>query len=320
MKKVICVLTTLLLLAGCTTFASADEDITLEMMLHKNEIVDIMQTMADLFHEDYPNITVVVNQPSDYDIVLQSRFLANTPPDIFTWSNQLTYYEYFKEGYCADLTDVAWIQESISPKGLESISLDGSVYAVPYMQNAYGVFYNADMFEEYGLDIPVTFDEFWTVCEALKDAGVTPIVLTDADAWTAFNIVETLLGLYCEGQGEPLFEGIAEGTASAAEDEEIRKVAEIYVKLSEYSQDDTLSTSYTDGISAIANGEAAMMINGTWANTLIKAAGDANISCFPLPCETAGETAIRTNVDLSFSICEDAGHIEEKHAFRTVDG
>ena len=37
------------------------------------------------------------------------------------------------------------------------------------------VYYNEDMFAEYGIEIPTTFDEFVDACQKFVDAGVTPI-------------------------------------------------------------------------------------------------------------------------------------------------
>ncbi|OZG64344.1 ABC transporter substrate-binding protein [Bifidobacterium eulemuris] len=37
------------------------------------------------------------------------------------------------------------------------------------------VYYNEDMFAEYGIEIPTTFDEFEEACQKFVDAGVTPI-------------------------------------------------------------------------------------------------------------------------------------------------
>ncbi|MDD3334495.1 MAG: ABC transporter substrate-binding protein [Eubacteriales bacterium] len=314
MKKLTSMVLAIALLLCCFSFAGAEEAVNLELMLHKSEVVDIMNVMADAFHEEYPNITVTVNQPAEYATAIQTRVLSGDTPDLFTWSNDQSWYAYFRDGYCVDFSGMEWVTGATNEAAREMITIDGGLYGLPYMQNAWGVLYNVDLFEQNGIAIPTTMDEFWAACEALKAAGITPIELTDADAWTTFNVFETLFGLYSADQAA-LFNAIADGSGSATTDESIRKVAEIFVKLKQYAQPDPLSTSYTDGVTALANGQAAMLLNGTWAYTLVKAAGEANISCFAFPAETAEATRVRANVDLAFSVFKDGKHQEECYTF-----
>ena len=38
------------------------------------------------------------------------------------------------------------------------------------------MYYNKDMFEEYGLEVPTTRDEFFKVCDTFMEAGIYPMV------------------------------------------------------------------------------------------------------------------------------------------------
>ena len=68
-------------------------------------------------------------------------------------------------------------------KALEFVPEDG-VYAVPYVANAAGVLYNRAMFEEYGWEIPETWDEFIALCEQIQSEGIQPLYFGFKDTWT----------------------------------------------------------------------------------------------------------------------------------------
>lgn len=54
--------------------------------------------------------------------------------------------------------------------------MDGDTwYGIPSYGELQRVYYNQNLFEKFGLQIPKTFDEFVNVCQKFKDQGVTPI-------------------------------------------------------------------------------------------------------------------------------------------------
>ncbi len=308
MKKLLSLVLALAMVLSLTA-ACAEEKVTLELMLHKSEVVAALEKAVAAFSQEHPEIEIKINQPAEYGASTQSRFLAGDMPDMWTWSNDQIWYPYFAEDYFMDLSDQEWLKNAINETSLAGVTFDGKVVGLPYFSNAWGVFYNEDLFQQYNVAVPATLDEFWAACETFKAAGITPIEFTDADAWTAFNVFERLTGLVYNDQGE-LFEKIAAGETSAAADEGIRKVADIIAKLHTYGQADPISTDYTTGISAFANGEAAMFLNGTWAYPLIQSAGNAKISSFAFPAEKAEDTKVATNLDLIFNICAKTEHPE----------
>ena len=52
---------------------------------------------------------------------------------------------------------------------------NGSWYGVPTYGEYVEFYYNKDMFDEYGLDVPTNMDELEDVMKAFKDKGVTPL-------------------------------------------------------------------------------------------------------------------------------------------------
>ena len=60
----------------------------------------------------------------------------------------------------------------------KNVSVGSGVYGIPVDGGPMGLLYRADIFEQYGLTVPTTWDEFAATAQALKAAGA-PGVLTD---------------------------------------------------------------------------------------------------------------------------------------------
>lgn len=65
-------------------------------------------------------------------------------------------------------------------------TIDGKIYSVQQSVLPGGIWYSKDLFEKAGItETPKTWDEFKTVVQKLKDAGITPIAVGGKVAWAA---------------------------------------------------------------------------------------------------------------------------------------
>ena len=55
--------------------------------------------------------------------------------------------------------DGSW-RDSFLPGSLDRYTHEGKVYGIPFLYSVYAVWYNKNMFEERGWQVPVTWDEF----------------------------------------------------------------------------------------------------------------------------------------------------------------
>src|SRR6185437_10271601 len=107
--------------------------------------------------------------------------------------------------------------DSIKPAYLQMLKdVTGlkEIYAVPYAANANGVIYNKAIFEELGIEVPKTWDEFITVAEKVKASGKIPFYFTLKDAWTtlpSFNV------LAANTQGDDFYDELNKGNVLAGE-------------------------------------------------------------------------------------------------------
>ncbi len=102
-------------------------------------------------------------------------------PGLFTWHTGDSLKQLVDEGLVAETTDL-WTQaidEGWATEGLrDEYTFDGKQYCVP-MNIAYWVmYYNANIFEEHGIDEPTTWEELDAAATTLKAAGITPYYQT----------------------------------------------------------------------------------------------------------------------------------------------
>lgn len=136
---------------------------------------------------------------------------------------------------------------------------DGKIYAVPLNIAAACVFYNTEMFEAAGVAVPTNWDEMLEACQKLQDAGYTPITISAGTAWC----LSMLCGYLCDREGVD-FAAIDAGEASWL-DEKVVSAANKMLELSQYFQPTAAGDTNDVATAGFYNGEAAMLIQGSWA-------------------------------------------------------
>lgn len=87
---------------------------------------------------------------------------------------------YVLQGALVDLTEhgASEVEDDYVPGFWKTVSVGEGVYGIPVDGGPMGLIYRQDIFDQYGLTMPTTWEEFATTAQALKDAG-SPGVLTD---------------------------------------------------------------------------------------------------------------------------------------------
>ena len=138
--------------------------------------------------------------------------------------------------------------------------VEGAIFGIPVASTQSGaVLYNKEIYEEYGLEVPHTWDDLLANCQTLQDAGVTPMIGSIGDSWT---IQCTYLGDHYNVLAEnPNFaEEFEAGTAKYADTpagvESFQKLAD----LQPYFNEDYTATTYADACDMLVNGDGAHYI------------------------------------------------------------
>lgn len=175
-------------LAGCSGGTGANpsadpaepgEPITLTLSGWSFETTPEFQTIADGYMEKYPDVKVELKEydPTEYNTLLTTDLAAGSGPDIVT-QKEVKFVSTFVEG--AQLLDVSDVELPEGIGGVESYEIDGTAYAVPYRQDSWVLYYNKDMFEAAGVELPDgswTWDDYYAAAAELKDGigGAKPI-------------------------------------------------------------------------------------------------------------------------------------------------
>ena len=96
-------------------------------------------------------------------------------------------------------------------------TVDGKLVGIPQEVVVYGLFVNKDMFDEYGLELPDTPDEFLECCRVFKENGIeTPV---GANRWwlETFVFAQAYADLYNGGDVEAEIEALNSGERKYSE-------------------------------------------------------------------------------------------------------
>ncbi len=151
------------------------------------------------FEEANPNVTINVDYilNDSYKEKIRVLVASNDLPDVFmSWSGSFAQNLVSSENIM-DLTsmyadDTEW-SGPIMESQLPPFTFDGKIYGAPYSIDGKAFFYNKKIFDEYGLDVPATYNEFIDTLNILRDAGFeSPIIEGLSNPWTVSHYLGTI--------------------------------------------------------------------------------------------------------------------------------
>jgi raffinose/stachyose/melibiose transport system substrate-binding protein len=306
------------LLAGCGSGDSAsggdNGKVEIEFFHYKREAMDTFDKLIEKFEKENPNIDVEQASPPDAGTVIKTRVSKGDIPDIISVGGDMGYNDLSKAGVFTDISDDK-VLEKVQPayiQMLKDITGQEKIYAVPFATNAVGVIYNKAIFNELGLAVPKTWDEFVALSETIQKAGKVPFYHTYKESWT---LLPSFNALAANTQGADFYEQLNNGKVLAGK--KYKEAVEKMVVLSKYGHKNQQGVAYADGNTAFAKGESAMYLQGIWAIPEIKKANpDIELGVFPFPAtNNPDENKVVSGVDLLFGLAAKSEHPEEAKKF-----
>ncbi len=223
--------------------------------------------IIDRFNAEYEgqyHVTPITTNLEEYDGKVNALIAAGQAPDVMICNPGPNMDVYVNAGVVADLTDILQNQEadwynSFTDGIFERLTYDGKIMAVPTNFAAACVYYNTEMFADAGVEVPTTFDELLDACQKLQDAGYTPISCSAGTPWC----LSMIAGYLCDRQGVDLA-AIAAHEANWTDDVCV-EAGEKLKALSAYFQETAAGDSNDQATANFYNGEAAMLVQGSWA-------------------------------------------------------
>ncbi|MGC5170301.1 ABC transporter substrate-binding protein [Microbacterium sp. DT81.1] len=308
-------------LAACSASSGGRE--TIRFAFAKPEAIPYMRELVQEYNDSQDEVNVTLDT-SGVD-AFSAGFVRGDPPDIGLNNYNQETARFIQRCAMSDLSDTEAAQsvrEDLTPFMEQFGVCPGRTSAIPYSIMGAAVIYNKEIFEQNDLDVPETWDELIEVCETLTAAGVTPFYATFADNWTIGQgwYDYTVGGMLdtVEFFDQLAEEGVNVGPNSAVSfQKDQAEPVDKMLELSQYVNPDAASRGYGDGNTAMANGEAAMYLQGPWAlGEIAKAAPDLDLGMFPLPVtDDPDDLKARINMDLAAWIPEASEHQEAARAF-----
>src|SRR5215213_3615021 len=240
--------------------AAADgEPVTLSL-LHAATPADIelMGVLTDRYTELHPNVTFEFETHpggEEGDNLVKTKLATGEMNDIFYYNSGSLLQALSPDRTIEPLTGDPAL-DTVSEGFLPAVTFNDEIYGVPAGPGfAGGILYNRDIYADLGLEVPKTWAEFEANNEAIKAAGIPPVLATYADAWTAQLFV--LADYYNVAQQAPDFteqytNNKAKYATTPAALTGFKRLAEGAEK--DWYQPDYLSTTHADGLGMLARG------------------------------------------------------------------
>ncbi len=268
-----------LTMAACSSNdnASSSDGVTTLTMTTQNP--DLEETdpalfgILDAFAEAHPEVKIEVSgQPvAEHLQSLSIAAQSDTLPDIF-W----VYKTVASDMYAADrlmdlgpLLDETGVAERLPESTMANFSAaDGAVYGMPYQGLLTGLWYNQQILDEHGLEVPTTFDELLSVTETLHEAGV--VTYSNGANQSAFSVWQFLVWLDRFGYGDRI-QGILDGTDSYDNEDFVRMYQHIAELRDAGAFPSNVTTqTYQQAVDQFLTGNAAFLDAGVWAANQIQ--------------------------------------------------
>lgn len=249
--------------------ASAETVKLLSINTNAPEEKPYFAAIAEAYEAANPGVDIVIEYQDDesFKTRLPTLLQSKSRPDVFfSWGGG-TFYEQAKAGILEDIAPLmpADCKAAHSDAALGAFSYNGVQHGMAMYAAEVVVWYNKDLAAKAGVDPRKirTWDDFLSVVETTKAAGVTPIVVGGRDKWP-LHFIYSMLALRIVGA-----DGIAEAAAGEnggfASDgfvkvgEELQRLVEL-----EPFQKGFLDAGYDKATGLFGDGGGLFHIMGNW--------------------------------------------------------
>ncbi|WP_394553821.1 ABC transporter substrate-binding protein [Agromyces sp. MMS24-JH15] len=278
--------TAALTLAGCAGGSApaadsgpelSDEPVTISLTWWGGDArAEQTQAAIDAFEAEYPNITVEPQYTdwNGYWDQLATSTAAGEMPDVVQM-DELYLASYGARGALYDLGGLDVDTSDIADEALATGLVDGTQYALPIGVATYSLIANADLFAQYGVDLPD--DETWT----WDDYADLATELTEQSGGAITGSAQIVgfdtggLKYWVRQAGEELFDESGDVTASPETIADMWQYQLDLIAAGGLQQPAAIVESQTAGISAGAIATGKVALGSAW-NTQITALADAS--------------------------------------------
>lgn len=236
------------------------------------------------FEQANPEIEVKYNlyDHESYKTTIRN-WLVTSPPDVVFWYAGNRMKTFVDRGLFEDVSDI-WKDNNMTTDfaaAAPAMTVKGKQYGVPYTYYQWGIYYRKDIFDQYGIPEPKTWDELKAASATLKENGVTPFTIGTKYLWTAAGWFDYL---NMRTNGLDFHIDLMDGKV-AYTDERVKKTFENWSELVEpgYYLENHASYSWQEAQPFLYNGQAAMYLMGNFITPNFPKELDGKMGFFQFP-------------------------------------
>ncbi len=271
-KKVSCLIITAAMLMSLAAPAYAEEESenpasdgpSITVVTTTSGPINAAQENIDEFY-DLTGITVNFEVYEDYEETI-SKELSNaeeggTDIDVLCYRPIQETTSWYENGYFEPLNDYIdaagedYDYDDFFESARELTQVDGTIVGIPYLVEGEILWYNTEIFEEYGVEVPTTFDELLEVAEACYDPAKNTYGIALRGSG---NSAVTQFSGFLYGFGGDFYDD--EGNATMNTDEALAAL-EYYADLVSYGPDGMSAGGQTESIYWFNRGKTAMRVD-----------------------------------------------------------
>lgn len=320
--------TTSITIAACITLSSGTalsvgtalaQETTLTIESWRNDDLGIWRDVViPAFEAQYPDIKVefAPSAPTEYNAALNSKLDAGTAGDLVTCRPFDASLELYGSGKLADLSDLEAMDNFSDVAKSAWQTDDGSAtFCVPMASVIHGFIYNAEAFEEVGVEVPTTEAEFFAVLDAFKEDGTyIPMAMGTNDQWEAATMAYQNVGPNY-WKGEEGRAALISGEQSLTDEAWVAPFRQL-ARWGEYLGDGFEAQTYPDSQNLFTLGRAAIYPAGSWEISGFNEQADFEMGAFKPPVPEAGDQCyISDHTDIAIGLNAASPNAEAARTF-----
>mgnify|MGYP002231299573 CR=1 FL=1 len=162
------------------------------------------------------------------------------------------------------LSGVCVEHNAVLPMLVDECTVNGGVYGFPIDAQVKATFYNKKMFDEAGVEVPKTKDDFLKVCDTFMDKGIYPMIHPYNFIHGVFHELDSFFTSMTAGTGnENVWMDSQNGVKDLSGNPVVVEAMEMFSKFASYKDAGDTAVDQTQGIQTCGRPEP-MYMNGGW--------------------------------------------------------
>ena len=291
MRRIVVLFMALFLVLGAGLVSA--QKVTLTVALMCSDIPEATQAFLDAFAAENPGIKIdFTSLPDDVEGFLMPKAASGELPDYMSINGGSFGADLVDRGLIIDLKGTFAEKNTVDAVKPQFTSPKGKLFGIAGGVSTSVIYYQVKAFKDMGLTPPENWEDFLVLCEKIKKAGKTALIITPADGTIANTLWSHGFGNNIVAKYPDYAKRFREGTMPL----DTPEFADVFGKAKVlydkgYTQEGAVSTLYMDGNQMYIQGNSVQQFAGSWlAGSLLKTEFETDI--YMPPWNAKGKTKV----------------------------